>query len=498
MNVLLVYPESPITLFSNKQTVRLAYKKAVYPPLGLLTVSSMLPSAWNKRLVDMNFAELNETDLEWADYVFISAMLIQRSSAFEVIKKAKSKDKFIIAGGRLFTYEYKDFKDVDCFVLNEAEITIPLFLSDLEKGEIKHIYSSDEKADISKTPIPDWSLINVNDYLSLSMQVSRGCPHNCEFCDIIVFNGRVPRVKTIEQVIDELNAIYNTGFKGSIYIVDDNFFGNKTKAKQILKELTKWIEEKKYPFHFDIQATVSLADDNELIDLMKKANFTSVSLGIESPDEESLISIGKFHNTKIDLKEKVKILQRNGFEVLASFILGFDTDTPGTFDRMIKFIQDSGIVRVFVVLLIAYPETQFYKRLQKEGRILNINPDDNYILFMNFIPKMDKEELLEGYSNVVSSIYSRKNFYYRSVNFLNEFNKFSNIKEDKIPSIAHLRLFLLVLWKIGIWNKGMYYFWKLFARTIITKPHLLPEVIKISIFGYNFRKDFQQLKSDSY
>jgi len=491
MKVLMIYPEYPATFWSFKYALTFIGRKAAFPPLGLLTVSKMLPESWEKRLIDMNVKKLNDSDIEWADYVFVSAMIVQKKSVNEIIKRVKKYNKFIVAGGPLFTTGHNEFSEIDCFVLNEGEITIPEFIKDLEKGQIKKIYTSDEKPDISKSPIPDWKLINTKNYASLSIQISRGCPFNCEFCDIIIMNGRIPRIKTAEQVIQELNAIYDTGCRSSVFVVDDNFIGNKQHIKLILKSISEWMKEKNYPFTLFTEASVNLADEDDLMQLMRDANFNTVFVGIETPEEESLLSCGKIQNTGKNLQEKVKILQRNGFQVQGGFIVGFDTDTNRTFDNMIKFIQNSGIVTAMVGILSALPQTQLYKRLQEAGRIIKFPSGNNTDINLNFIPKMDKEKLIEGYKKVLNSIFNPDNYYNRIITFLREYKKFS--KSAQMAFDLKIKILLKVIWKLGIWGKGKIHFWKMFFWTLFKKPHLLQDAITLSILGFHYRKVFDNL-----
>lgn len=485
MKVLLVYPEYPATFWSFKHALPFINKKVALPPLGLLTVASLIPKEWEKRLIDMNGAELKDEDIVWADYVFISGMVVQRKSAKEVINRAKSFGKFIVAGGPLFSNEYNEFENVDCFVLNEGEITIPLFLKDLENNSIKHVYKSDEKPDMKTSPVPDWSLINSNDYATLSMQISRGCPYNCDFCDIIIMNGRVPRLKSPEQVIKEMDALYDYGWRGGVFIVDDNFIGNRIQAERILKRIVQWMDGKNKPFTLVTEASINLAENEKLMELMQKANFDSVFIGIETPEEEGLLSCGKLHNMKKDLVEKVKIIQRNGLEVQGGFILGFDTDTPNTFDNMIQFIQKSGIITAMVGLLHAIPETQLYKRLNKEKRILTIPTGDNTDFTLNFIPEMNIESLMKGYEKVLDTIFTPKYYYKRIITYLKEYNKIAVYK--KLSIRMQFKAISKAIWKIGIISKGKFHFWKLMFWTGFSKPSLIAEAIRHSIYGYHYR-----------
>lgn len=485
MKVLLVYPEYPDTFWSYKHALKFINIKASLPPLGLLTVSSLLPNSWEKKLVDLNVGELKDGDILNADIVFISAMIVQKKSTEEIIKKVKSFGKFIVAGGPLFSSLYDDFPEIDCFVLNEGEITIPLFLNDLEKGNVRHIYKSAEKPDITKTPVPDWSLINMNDYASMSIQVSRGCPYSCDFCDIIIMNGRIPRVKDTTQVIAELDAIYNAGWRSAVFIVDDNFIGNRKKVKLILLEIVKWMKMHNKPFVLATEASITVADDVELINLLKEANFTGLFIGIETPEEESLKSCGKFQNVGKDLKEKVKILQRNGLEVKGGFIIGFDTDTLHTFEKMIDFIQKSGIVTAMVGLLHALPMTKLYKKLKKDGRILNAATGNNTDSTLNFVPIIDKDILLAGYKKVLNTIYNPKNYYNRIITYLNEYKEFA--RGSKFSFSLKIKAISRSIWRMGVIEKDKIYFWKMILWTLVHKPGMISEAITQSIYGYHYR-----------
>jgi radical SAM superfamily enzyme YgiQ (UPF0313 family) len=485
MKALLIYPQYPDTFWSYTHALPFIHKKASLPPLGLLTVSSLLPKTWEKKLIDLNVSELKDEDIRSADIVLISSMIVQINSVKEIIKKIKPFGKFIAAGGPLFSALYKDFPDVDCFVLNEGEITIPLFLKDFENGKVKHIYKSAEKPDITKTPIPDWSLININDYASMPIQVSRGCPYSCDFCDIIIMNGRIPRVKNPAQVIAELDAVYNTGWRGGVFVVDDNFIGNRKKVKLILEEIALWMKKHESPFCLSTEASITVADDIEIINLLKKSNFSGLFVGIETPEEESLKSCGKYQNMGKDLKEKVKFLQRNGLEVKGGFIVGFDTDKLNTFQRMIDFIQNSGIVTAMVGLLHALPKTKLYKKLEKDGRILNAASGNNTDSTLNFIPVMNKEILIDGYKKILNSIYNPKNYYNRIIIYLNEYKEFA--KGSKLSLSLMINAISKSIWQMGVIDRGKLYFWKMIIWTLLHKPKLISEAITQSIYGYHYR-----------
>jgi len=487
MQVLLVYPQYPATFWSLKHALKFVSKRAAYPPLGLLTVAAMLPEWWNKKLVDMNVTRLTDEDIEWADYVFLSAMAVQRDSVKEISARCKKLGTKTVAGGPLFTTEYEEFDAVDHLVLNEAEVTLPAFLKDVNKGCARHVYSSSVRPDISKAPIPFWSLINMKNYSSMSIQYSRGCPFNCEFCDIIALNGHRPRTKDVEQMLAELEALYRRGWRGGLFIVDDNFIGNKRKLKaEILPAVIEWAEGKKYPFSFSAEVSINLADDEELIRLMVDAGFNTVFVGIETPNEKSLIECAKSQNQNRDLLASVKKIQHSGLEVQGGFIVGFDSDPISIFRRQISFIQESGIVTAMVGLLNAPPGSRLYQRLKKENRLLKAFTGNNTDCSLNFIPKMKLETLVDGYKRILGTIYSSRHYYERVKTFLKEYKP-----QGKMPSglqFAHVRAFFKSIWILGIRDKGRKYYWELFIATLIRYPRKFPTAIKLAIYGYHFRK----------
>jgi radical SAM superfamily enzyme YgiQ (UPF0313 family) len=490
MKILLVYPKHPDTFWSFKYALKFISKKAVYPPLGLLTVAALLPEQWEKRLVDMNVKTLKDKDLAWADYVMISAMSIQKESVKKVIERCRKLGVKTVAGGPLFTAAPEEFEDVDHLVLNEAEITLPLFLEDLENSEAKHIYTIDEWADIRKTPIPLWNLVDMKKYVSMNIQYSRGCPFNCEFCNITVLYGRTPRTKTKEQIIAELESLHERGWRGGVFFVDDNFIGNKKKLKrEIMPALIEWMEKKKHPFTLSTEASVDLSDDEELMRFMVQAGFDQIFIGIESPHEESLVESCKVQNKNRDLIACVKIIQRFGLEVQGGFILGFDSDPASIFERLIRFIQDSGIVTAMVGLLNAPRGTKLYQRLVKEGRLLRDTTGDNTDLSINFIPKMNYEVLIDGYKRVLNTIYSPQHYYERIRRFLKEFNPLQ--KRTVRFRLSYFGAFFKSIVYLGIIGKERIHYWKLFFWSLFRHPRLFPLAITLSIYGFHFRKIFE-------
>ena len=495
MKILLVYPRYPDTFWSFRYALKFISKKASFPPLGLLTVAAMLPDDWEKKLVDMTVTWLTDEDIKWADYVFISAMVVQRDSVKEVITRCKKLGAKTVAGGPLFTTGHEEFDGVDHFVLGEAEVTLPSFLEDLDKGCAKAIYTSGERPDISKTPIPLWSLINMKKYSSMNVQYSRGCPFNCEFCDIIILNGHRPRTKDKPQMVNELEALYRQGWRGGVFIVDDNFIGNRKKLKaEILPAIIEWMKEKKYPFALSTEASINLADDEELMKLMVEAGFNQVFVGIETPNEESLVECNKFTNINRDLVASVKKIQNQGLEVQGGFIVGFDSDPLSIFRSQINFIQKSGIVTAMVGLLNAPPGTRLYQRLKKENRLLKSFSGDNTDFSINFIPKMNYETLINGYQHILDTIYSPRQYYERVRTFLREY------KPPKRKSVSqlqfyHIKAFVKASWFLGVKEKGRRYYWKLLIATLLKRPRSFPLSVSLSVFGFHFRKVAEKFSS---
>lgn len=491
MKVLLVYPRYPDTFWSFRYALKFVSKKAAFPPLGLLTVSSMLPPGWEKRFVDLNVHPLLDEEIAWADYVFISAMSVQRKSAEEIIRRCNILGRKVVAGGPLFTSSYDEINGVDHYVLNEAEITLNPFLSDLSINRAKQLYKTAEWADITKTPLPDWDLIDFSHYASMNLQYSRGCPYDCEFCDITVLYGRVPRTKTAGQVLAELDALYDRGWKGSVFFVDDNFIGNKNKLKkEILPAIIDWNNSKKHPFYFNTEVSLNISDDPELMNLMIKAGFSSVFVGIESPNEESLVESNKIPNKHRDLVDSVRKIQKAGIEVQAGFILGFDTDPVSIFQRLTQFIQETDIVTAMVGLLNAPRGTKLYNRLLNEGRLLHAFSGDNTDFSMNFLPKMDYEKLVRGYRNVISRIYSPKEYYSRVKKFLKDFTPART--RFKHVSLAEIGALLKSAILLGFLTKERVYYWRLFFWSLFRRPRLFPLAITFSIYGFHFRKVFEE------
>jgi len=485
LNILLIYPEFPDTFWSFKYALKFVAKAASNPPLGLLTIASMLPADWNKRLVDMNVESLRQKDLEWADYVFISAMVVQRKSVNEVIERCKISGKTVVAGGPLFTSEHENFPQVDHFILNEGELTLPPFLEDLSQGKPQRVYSSEKYADVRTTPIPMYELLDLKKYECMTIQFSRGCPFNCDFCNVTALLGHIPRTKTTAQIIAELDKMYRLGWRRNVFFVDDNFIGNKKILKEeVLPALIEW-RKGKIGFSFITEASVNLADDPELMRLMSEAGFVSVFVGVETPDEEGLQGCHKLQNKGHDLVASVKRLHSFGLQVMGGFIVGFDTDAPSIFQRQIDFIQASGIITAMVGLLQAPYGTQLYQRMQSEGRLIEEMSGDNADGTTNIIPKMNSELLHAGYQRIMDQIYSPKLFYQRVRTFMKDFNP----RKSSVPiDFQQIMGLFRTIYRIGLTGNAKKEYWKLFFWTLFTCPEKFPLAITMSVYGYHFTR----------
>jgi radical SAM superfamily enzyme YgiQ (UPF0313 family) len=488
MKILLVYPESPNTFWSLKRALRFVSKKSSEPPLGLITVASLLPVTWEKRLIDMNVSRLKDKDISWADYVFISGMDIQKDSFTSVITRCNALGIKVVAGGPISTTNFREISGVDHFILNEAEITLPEFLEDLKKGTPKPIYSTDQFPELTSTPPPRWDLLEMKKYATMDIQYSRGCPFDCEFCSITTLYGRKPRTKGTEQFIREIESLYTAGWKGAVFIVDDNFIGNKKKLKtELLPALIEWSESRNYPFAFTTEVSINLSDDEELMRMMSRAGFRSTFVGIETPEEESLVECNKIQNRGRNLLDSVHTLQRNGFNVTGGFIVGFDNDTPDIFDRQIRFIQESGIATAMVGLLNAPIGTRLFKRLKEENRLTGEEFNGNNVdTALNFVPKMNKATLEEGYKRILKSIYSQKAYFERLKTFLSRYRYPSEVPFHL--DLGSIKALFRAVWILGFIEKGKRFFWKLMFFVLRDSPKKLPQAVRLAIYGFHFRK----------
>lgn len=485
MKVLFLSPEYPDTFWSFKHAVPFIRRKASSPPLGLLTVAAMLPAGWEKRLVDLNVGRLTEADLAWADMAFVGAMTAQRRSARAVIARCRAAGIKVVAGGPLFTTESDDFPEIDHLVLGEAEVSLPGFLADLERGAPRRVYEADGFADLHTTPAPLWELADLRAYASMSVQYCRGCPYDCEFCNVTALLGHRPRTKSPEQVIAELDRLHALGWRGGVFFVDDNLIGHKRDLKDLLlPALIAWQRDKRQ-MPFTAQVSINLADDAELMRMMGEAGFDAVFVGIETPDDAALASCNKKQNLGRDLVADVRRIQRAGMELYAGFIVGFDGDTPATFQRQIDFIQKSGIATAMVGLLQAPPGTRLHERMKREGRLTGVMTGDNVDGTTNIITGMDRLALHEGYRSLVRHLYTPRHYYRRVRTFLREFR----VPEVKAP--LDLQRFLALVRsaaRLGILGKERFQFWRLLGWTLVRRPRHFSRAVTLAIYGYHFRR----------
>jgi radical SAM superfamily enzyme YgiQ (UPF0313 family) len=490
MRILLVCPEYPDTFWSFKHALRFVSKRAGQPPLGLLTVAALLPADWEKRLVDLNLRPLTDADLRWADLLFLGAMAVQEESAREVIERCNRVGTRVVAGGPLFTARPQEFPGVDHLVLNEAELTLPPFLDDLRRGRAGRIYTTSAWADLTTTPLPVWELVDPRQYATMNIQYSRGCPFDCEFCDITVLFGRVPRTKSADQVIAEMEAIHRTGWRGHLFFVDDNFIGNRRKLKrEVLPRIIRWMEDHGHPFSLGTEASLDLSDDPELLELMNRAGFEEVFVGIETPSAEGLEECTKIPNRNRDLVASVARLQGAGLQVQAGFIIGFDSDPPTIFDAMTRFIEESGIAVAMVGLLNAPVRSRLHRRLEAENRLLHGFSGNNTDFSMNFLPRMDPEELADGYRRVLRAVYSPRAYYRRVGRFLARHEPPG--RHTAPVELAKVGALLRSMLLLGVAGPGRLDFWRLFFWSLLRRPRQFSTAITLAIYGFHFRRIYE-------
>ena len=483
MNALLIYPQFPETYWSFKHALSIEGKRAAQPPLGLMTIAALLPDSWRKRLIDTNVERLKEADLSWADVVMVSGMQAQQEHLASIIERCRERGLCTVVGGPIASSMSAAELKADHVVIGEAETLIATLARDLELGEAQHVYEATERPEMESSPLPDLSLIKMNHYSTMTVQYSRGCPFNCEFCDIIEIYGRRTRTKAVTQVLAELDQLYGAGWRAAVFVVDDNFIGNKKRAKELLTAMAEWGRIHDYPFRFCTEASLNLADDAELLQLMKDARFTAVFLGIETPDERSLIANQKLQNTKRDLLESVEVIQKYGIEVMGGFILGFDTDREDVFDRMVDFIQQSAIPVAMVGLLQAMPGTQLFRRMWKEGRILDAGDGNNTDCKLNYLPRMDAARLVEGYRSVLQRIYSRDAYYERVKLLLSRFP--SPIKQRL--SYANMRAMVSSILRQGILGRGRLSYWRFVLTAATRYRQSFGMAMTLAVMGHHFQ-----------
>ena len=497
---LFVYPEFPPSYWGYKYALDFVGKKSAMPPLGLLTIAGMFPKDYELKVVDMNVNPLLDADLEWADAVFTSTMIVQKDSFYEVVRRCNAANIPIIAGGPHPTSYYDNIKEevdgtVDHFLFGEVEDIFEDFLTDFQSGAAKEIYRETKKPDVTKTPPPRYDLIDLKAYGSMALQFSRGCPFDCEFCDITKLFGRVPRTKTNEQMLTEFDMLHRLGWNGSLFVVDDNFIGNKRDAMRLLPQVAKWQEERQFPFSLYTEASVNLVEIPDMLDAMSDAGFNMVFLGIESPNDEALEKTVKKQNTSKEenagnyLLQAIRKIQGSGMEVTGGFIIGLDGDTE--FDSHIRFIQEAGIPMAMAGLLTALKGTNLYQRLEKEGRLLNESTGNNTDVMLNFEPEIPRERLISEYRRVVSTLYdpTLSNYFERCLVML------ENLKptDHTVRKIGRTEVMaLLKSIKRQLFSRQGPAYVRFLAKVLRHHLPLLPEAMRLAIMGYHFEKITRQ------
>jgi radical SAM superfamily enzyme YgiQ (UPF0313 family) len=498
MRVLLLYPKFPKSFWSFEKALELVDRKAMLPPLGLATVAAILPQTWEYKLVDHNTRPVTETEWDWADLVILSAMIVQKEDFLAQIQEAKGRGKQVAVGGPYATALPHEAatSGADFLILDEGEITLPLFVEAIERGDRSGTFRSDgEKPDVTTTPVPRFELLDFDAYDSLSVQFSRGCPFQCEFCDIIVLYGRKPRTKSPEQILAELERLYDLGWRRSIFMVDDNFIGNKRNVKLMLKALKVWMAEHNYPFRFNTEASVDLANDQEMMDLMVECNFNAVFLGIETPDEESLALTQKFQNTRDSLSDSVDAIVKSGLRVMAGFIIGFDGEKTGAGDRIVRFVEKTTIPTAMFSMLQALPDTALLHRLKKEGRLLEQDSGMNQTTLMNFVPTRPLEDIAHEYVEAFWTLYDPSSYLDRT------YRHFLKLGAPKCPSRVrqvnwvNIRALLTIFWRQGLLRKTRWQFWLNFISIVRHNPKVWEPYLGVCALGEHFL-EYRQIVKD--
>ncbi|MGJ3245021.1 MAG: B12-binding domain-containing radical SAM protein [Elainellaceae cyanobacterium] len=499
MRVLLVYPQFPKTFWSYEKILELVNRKVLLPPLGLVTVAAILPQDWEFKLVDRNVRAVTDDEWAWADLVILSAMIVQKQDLIDQIQEAKRHGKRVAVGGPYPTSvpDVPKAAGADFLILDEGEITLPMFVEAIARGETQGILRANgEKPDVTETPVPRFDLLEFDAYDSMSVQFSRGCPFQCEFCDIIVLYGRKPRTKAPAQLLKELDYLYELGWRRGIFMVDDNFIGNKRNVKLLLKELKVWQKEHNYPFLFDTEASVDLAQDQELMDLMMECNFNAVFLGIETPDEDSLSLTKKFQNTRGPLVDAVDTITRSGLRVMAGFIIGFDGEKKGAGDRIVRFVEKTTIPTTTFAMLQALPNTALWHRLEKEGRLRDGKDGNiNQTTLMNFVPSRPLEDIANEYVNAFWQIYDPKKYLDRTYRHFLKLGAPRCKAPFKLPSRVDLRALLIVVWRQGIKRDTRLMFWHHLFSIIKHNPSVFDRYLAVCAHNEHFL-EYRQIVKD--
>ncbi|MFM7449634.1 MAG: B12-binding domain-containing radical SAM protein [Leptolyngbyaceae cyanobacterium] len=499
MRVLLLYPLFPKSFWSFEKVLELVGHKALLPPLGLVTVAAILPQEWQFKLVDRNVRSVTEAEWEWADLVILSAMIVQKPDFLAQIREAKQRGKLVAVGGPYATSlpEEATAAGADYLILDEGEITLPLFVAAVQQGKKSGVFRAQgEKPDVTTTPIPRFELLDFDAYDSMSIQFSRGCPFQCEFCDIIVLYGRKPRTKTPQQLLAELDLLYELGWRRTIFMVDDNFIGNKRNVKLLLKELKLWMAQHEYPFPFNTEASVDLAQDPELMELMADCNFNAVFLGIETPDESSLTLTQKYQNTRDSLEEAVDAITRSGLRVMAGFIIGFDGESPGAGDRIVRFVDRAAIPTALFSMLQALPDTALWHRLQKEGRMLKPVEGINQTSLMNFVPTRPIQDIAQEYIQSFWALYDPLNYLNRTYRHFLKLGAPKHASGNRKVDWRAVRALLIVCWRQGLVRKTRWQFWRNLLSILYHNPRVWDYYLAVCAQAEHFLEYRQIVRSE--
>jgi radical SAM superfamily enzyme YgiQ (UPF0313 family) len=497
VRILLLYPLFPKTFWSFEKILELVDRKVLLPPLGLITAAAILPQEWEYKLVDHNVREVSEAEWEWAELVILSAMIVQKQDLLDLIREAKRRGKPVAVGGAYPTSVPADSLQAgaDYLILDEGEITLPLFVAAVQRGELQGMFRTTDRPDVTITPIPRYDLLERDAYDSMSVQFSRGCPFQCEFCDIIVLYGRKPRTKSPQQLLAELECLYQLGWRRAVFMVDDNFIGNKRNVKLMLQELKVWMAERQYPFSFNTEASVDLAQDPELMQLMLECNFNAVFLGIETPDADSLERTKKFQNTRSSLVEAVQTINRAGLRIMAGFIIGFDDERPGAGNRIIQFVEETAIPTVVFGLLQALPNTALWHRLKKEGRLCNQESDGNQFALMNFVPTRPVEEIAQEYVDAFCTLYEPAQFLGRVYQHFLSLRPSPCRVPFQMPSRVELKALATIIWRQGGKRSTRWQFWRQLFGILRHNPGVWDHYIIVCAHAEHFI-EYRQIVRD--
>lgn len=499
VRALLIYPVFPPTFWSYNKILELVDRQVLLPPLGLITVAAILPQTWEFKLVDRNVRAVTEAEWEWADLVILSAMIVQKQDLLDQIQEAKKRGKLVAVGGPYATSVPEEVQDVgtDFLILDEGEITLPMFIEALERGEKTGIFRTTEKPAVTETPVPRYDLLELDAYDSMSVQFSRGCPFQCEFCDIIVLYGRKPRTKTPAQLLQELDTLYQLGWRRGVFMVDDNFIGNKRNVKLLLKELKIWQEQHQYPFRFNTEASVDLASDPELMKMMVDCNFDAVFLGIETPDEESLQLTKKFQNTRSSLAETVEQIIEAGLRPMAGFILGFDGEKKEAATRIIQFVEQAAIPTAMLGMLQALPNTALWHRLEKEGRLrVNDKQDINQSTLLNYVPTRPIEDIANEYVEAFWQLYDPHIFLDRTYRCFLKLGAPTAKEPFKLPSWTDLKALSIIIWRQGVKRDTRWRFWHHLGGILRHNPAVFAHYLTVCAHNEHFLEYRQIVRAE--